>query len=305
MARIGVAVVGAGFMGGVHAEALRRAGCEVVGVLGVSDAESTKFADATVGTRAYRSLDELLADPAVQSVHLGDAQQAALRDGEGRARGRQARAVREAAGHDLEGDGRAGRAGPQAPEAGRRRELQHPLLPALAGGPRARARRAAGRGLPRQRQLRAGLAAPRHRLQLARARGRGRRAARGGRHRHALAGPRPARSPAWRSRPSAPTCSTVHPVRQRPKGEVETFSGKLGNGRPTRAGADHDRGLRVPSCSASRAGRAARLSGLAGHGRPEELPALRDRRREGRLWPGTASARTSCGSAAAAGRTSC
>ena len=31
MARIGVAVVGAGFMGGVHAEALRRAGCEVRG----------------------------------------------------------------------------------------------------------------------------------------------------------------------------------------------------------------------------------------------------------------------------------
>jgi len=69
MARIGVAVVGAGFMGPVHAEALRRAGCEVVGVLGVSDAETTRFA-ANVGARGYRSLVELLADPAVQSVHL-------------------------------------------------------------------------------------------------------------------------------------------------------------------------------------------------------------------------------------------
>jgi predicted dehydrogenase len=69
MARIGVAVVGAGFMGGVHAEALRRAGCEVVGVLGVSEAESAKFA-AAVGTKAYRSLKELLADPAVSSVHV-------------------------------------------------------------------------------------------------------------------------------------------------------------------------------------------------------------------------------------------
>jgi len=69
MARIGVAVVGAGFMGGVHAEALRRAGCELVGVLGVSDAESTKFA-AAVGAKAYRSLAELLADPKVQSVHV-------------------------------------------------------------------------------------------------------------------------------------------------------------------------------------------------------------------------------------------
>ena len=70
MARIGVAVIGAGFMGGVHVEALRRAGCEVVGVLGVSDAESTKFAAAAGVPKAYRSLDELLGDPAVQSVHV-------------------------------------------------------------------------------------------------------------------------------------------------------------------------------------------------------------------------------------------
>jgi predicted dehydrogenase len=71
MARIGVAVIGAGFMGGVHTEALRRAGCEVVGVLGVDDAESTKFAAATGVEKAYRSLGELLADPTVQSVHIG------------------------------------------------------------------------------------------------------------------------------------------------------------------------------------------------------------------------------------------
>jgi predicted dehydrogenase len=70
MARIGVAVIGAGFMGGVHAEALRRAGCELVGVLGVDEAESTRFA-AAIGATAFRSLDELLADPAVASVHIG------------------------------------------------------------------------------------------------------------------------------------------------------------------------------------------------------------------------------------------
>jgi predicted dehydrogenase len=45
MARIGVAVVGRGSWADAL-EALRRAGCEVVGVLGVSDAESTKFAAA-------------------------------------------------------------------------------------------------------------------------------------------------------------------------------------------------------------------------------------------------------------------
>ncbi|HXK12606.1 MAG TPA: Gfo/Idh/MocA family oxidoreductase [Vicinamibacteria bacterium] len=70
MARIGAAVVGAGFMGGVHAEALRRAGCDVVGVLGVSEAETTRFATALGGAKAYRSLKELLADEAVDSVHV-------------------------------------------------------------------------------------------------------------------------------------------------------------------------------------------------------------------------------------------
>jgi len=69
MSRIGVAVVGAGFMGGVHSEALRRAGCEIVGVLGVSDAETAKFS-GTVGAKGYASFPDLLADPAVQSVHV-------------------------------------------------------------------------------------------------------------------------------------------------------------------------------------------------------------------------------------------
>jgi predicted dehydrogenase len=69
MSRIGVAVVGAGFMGGVHSEALRRAGCEIVGVLGVSDAETSKFSGA-VGAKGYASFRDLLADPAVQSVHV-------------------------------------------------------------------------------------------------------------------------------------------------------------------------------------------------------------------------------------------
>jgi len=55
----------------VHAEALRRAGCEVVGVLGVSDAESSKFASAIGAPKAYRSLRELLDDEGVASVHVG------------------------------------------------------------------------------------------------------------------------------------------------------------------------------------------------------------------------------------------
>ncbi len=146
MARIGVAVIGAGFMGGVHTEALRRAGCDVVGVLGVSDAESQKFAAAAGVPKAYGSLAELLDDPAAAVGPHRHPEQAPLRDGQGRSRGRQARAVREAARHDLEGDGRARGPRRKAPEAGRRRQLQHPLLPAEPRGPRAGARRASSAG---------------------------------------------------------------------------------------------------------------------------------------------------------------
>jgi predicted dehydrogenase len=70
MVRIGAAVVGAGFMGGVHTEGLRRAGIEVVGALGVSAEETDGFVKAQGIPRGYASLDELLGDDAVQSVHI-------------------------------------------------------------------------------------------------------------------------------------------------------------------------------------------------------------------------------------------
>lgn len=70
MARIGAAVVGAGFMGGVHTEGLRRAGAEVVGALGVSPEETASFVKAQGIPKGYGSLEELLGDSAVQSVHV-------------------------------------------------------------------------------------------------------------------------------------------------------------------------------------------------------------------------------------------
>jgi predicted dehydrogenase len=67
---IGVAVVGAGFIGPVHVEALRRLGLPVRGILGCDDAESQR-AKKTLGLpKAYGSLDEVLADSTVQTVHL-------------------------------------------------------------------------------------------------------------------------------------------------------------------------------------------------------------------------------------------
>ena len=68
--RIGAAVVGTGFIGTVHIEALRRLGVNIAGVLG-STAERGAARAAALGVgRAYGSLEELLADPKVQVVHV-------------------------------------------------------------------------------------------------------------------------------------------------------------------------------------------------------------------------------------------
>ena len=68
---IGVAVAGSGFIGPVHVEALRRLeNVHVTGVLGSSPERSEQARRALGLPRAYASLDELLADPEAQSVHL-------------------------------------------------------------------------------------------------------------------------------------------------------------------------------------------------------------------------------------------
>jgi predicted dehydrogenase len=70
MRDLGAAVVGAGFIGPVHVEALRRLGIPIRGILGCDAAES-ESAKAKLGLpRAYRDLDEVLADGSVQAVHL-------------------------------------------------------------------------------------------------------------------------------------------------------------------------------------------------------------------------------------------
>ncbi len=64
------AVIGAGFIGPVHVEALRRAGVPVAGILGVDQAESDRAAAALGLPKAYSSVDELLADESVRAVHV-------------------------------------------------------------------------------------------------------------------------------------------------------------------------------------------------------------------------------------------
>jgi len=65
-----VAVAGTGFIGPVHVEGLRRAGVEVVGILGSTPDKSQSSATEMHIEKAYASFDELLADADVDCVHL-------------------------------------------------------------------------------------------------------------------------------------------------------------------------------------------------------------------------------------------
>jgi predicted dehydrogenase len=64
------AIVGLGFVGRAHLEALRRLGVPVQGVLGSSPERGKAARDLLGLPRAYESLEELAADLSVQVVHL-------------------------------------------------------------------------------------------------------------------------------------------------------------------------------------------------------------------------------------------
>lgn len=64
------AVAGTGFIGPVHIEALRRLGRPVAGVLGSTPQRGRAVAERLGLPRAYDTLEELLADDAVGTVHL-------------------------------------------------------------------------------------------------------------------------------------------------------------------------------------------------------------------------------------------
>lgn len=64
------AVIGTGFIGPVHVEALRRAGVNVAGILGSSAEKSLAAAEWLGLPRGYADLDDLLADEAVDVVHI-------------------------------------------------------------------------------------------------------------------------------------------------------------------------------------------------------------------------------------------
>lgn len=65
-----VALIGGGFIGPVHAEALRRIGVPVHGVLELTPELGRKTAERIGASKVYQSLDDLLTDSEVGSVHI-------------------------------------------------------------------------------------------------------------------------------------------------------------------------------------------------------------------------------------------
>lgn len=70
LASINVGVIGTGFMGVTHIEALRRLGVNVVGIVGSTPKRAQVKAESANLPRVYQSVQDLLADPAVHAVHI-------------------------------------------------------------------------------------------------------------------------------------------------------------------------------------------------------------------------------------------
>src|ERR1019366_8365172 len=71
MTRLKTAIAGTGFMGKVHAEAIRRLGnVEIAAVAGSSAEKAKQFGDAIGVERTTSDYQTLLQDPEIQAVHI-------------------------------------------------------------------------------------------------------------------------------------------------------------------------------------------------------------------------------------------
>jgi predicted dehydrogenase len=70
MATLRAAVIGVGFVGKAHLEALRRLATPIAGILGSTPERTVASARAASLDRAYNSIEELAADPSVDVVHI-------------------------------------------------------------------------------------------------------------------------------------------------------------------------------------------------------------------------------------------
>ena len=64
------AVIGTGFIGPVHVEALKRIGVNVKGILGSTPEKSEQARERLLLNHAYRNLDEIKSDQEIDSVHV-------------------------------------------------------------------------------------------------------------------------------------------------------------------------------------------------------------------------------------------
>jgi predicted dehydrogenase len=67
---LNAAVVGTGFIGAVHIDSIRRMGVNIAGIVGSSAERAKEKADQFGIRHAYVSFDDMLADPAVDVVHI-------------------------------------------------------------------------------------------------------------------------------------------------------------------------------------------------------------------------------------------
>ena len=144
--RIGMGLVGPGFVGAHHIDAVRRLGfVDVVAVAASSEASARRKADALGVPKAYGSYEALVADPDVHVVHNTTPNYLHVPGDPGRARARQARHLGQAAGDDRRRG--ATRCATRATRGRRRprRDVQLPRQPAGAAGARDDRRRRARR----------------------------------------------------------------------------------------------------------------------------------------------------------------
>jgi predicted dehydrogenase len=71
MRKIRTAVIGAGFMGKVHAEAIRRLGnVEIAAVCGIDDKEATSFGESVSVERTTSDYRTIIEDPTIEAMHI-------------------------------------------------------------------------------------------------------------------------------------------------------------------------------------------------------------------------------------------
>ena len=299
---ITAAVIGAGFIGPVHVEGLRRAGVRVKGIAGISADEATRAAADTRSAPRISERGRAARGSRGQERARRVAEPAAPRSRARRPQSRQARRLRKATGDDVRADERARRGG----QGARRRRL--PPSTTTSGSIRSRCTRA--------RSSRTAASAPVLHVhgsyvqdwllyptdfnwRVLRSEG-GELRAVGDIGTHWLdlvdVHHRSARSkPSW---PISGPCT--RPGCKPPSGSVETFAGKQAQQPVEREPVAIDTEDYGAVLLQLRGRRARRADGVAGDGRAEELPALRDGRRGRRRSPGTASRPTRSGSANAA-----